>query len=407
MFISYRSVVTAIVTVVVLAAFGTYLFWPGASNNSLTDRIMLRLGLAQRQKSPATIGPQQAHFTALDGTVRVKKANSNSWVTADFGVPLEKGDVVQTSSQGMAKVFFFDGTSYTVKPDSLIVVEENSANEQQQTLVSVQVTTGTVDLATATYAQGSSSQVVVAGATASLSPESSAVVHNDPSTDVHEILLKKGSGQVTRKNETVMLSNFERVSFKAEAPQMTRTKEPGPPTLITPANMMVVYLPGAGRTIHFSWAPTGTSGSYRLRVSRNLYFSSTLFDQVVQGTEVDLPVSAEGAYYWVVTPQDASGRETAESERNQFTLVFRTGDSISVPLELESFVQHGHMLEIKGKTDPNARVMVNGQEVPIIRADGSFAFFTKPLPTGESMITVTAQNSKGGVKTQQKKVVVP
>jgi hypothetical protein len=31
---------------------------------------------------------QQAHFTALDGTVRVKKGSGNSWVTADYNIPL-------------------------------------------------------------------------------------------------------------------------------------------------------------------------------------------------------------------------------------------------------------------------------------------------------------------------------
>ena len=80
---------------------------------------------------------QQAHFTALEGTVRVKKANSNSWVNADYSVPLEKGDVVQTGSEGMAKIVFNDGTNYKVKQDSLIVIEENSANDQQQTNVAV------------------------------------------------------------------------------------------------------------------------------------------------------------------------------------------------------------------------------------------------------------------------------
>ena len=116
----------------------------------------------------------QAHITALDGTVRVKKSNSNSWVAADYNVPLEKGDVVQTGSEGMAKIVFNDGTNYTVKQDSLIVIEENSANDQQQTSVTVEVSTGTVDLTTATYVQGSKSTVVVDGATASLAPESAA-----------------------------------------------------------------------------------------------------------------------------------------------------------------------------------------------------------------------------------------
>ena len=42
--------------------------------------------------------------------------------------------------------------------------------------------------------------------------------------------------------------------------------------------------------------------------------------------------------------------------------------------------------------------MVNGREVPLIGQDGTFHYFTPPLPAGESVITVTAQNSKGGVK---------
>jgi len=31
----------------------------------------------------------------------------------------------------MAKIVFNDGTNYTVKQDSLIVIEENSANDKQ------------------------------------------------------------------------------------------------------------------------------------------------------------------------------------------------------------------------------------------------------------------------------------
>jgi hypothetical protein len=64
------------------------------------------------------------------------------------------------------------------------------------------------------------------------------------------------------------------------------------------------------------------------------------------------------------------------------------------------------VIEIKGKTDPSARVMVNGEEVPMVGGDGTFQYFTPALPQGENVITITAQNSKGGVNTQTKKVVV-
>src|SRR5579863_2291018 len=226
-----------------------HLTFPQFTDNELKAANSLGMraleAVAGAAPKPGSLNSQQAHFTALDGTVRVKKANASSWITADYSVPLDKGDVVQTSSEGMAKIVFNDGTNYTVKQDSLIVIEENSANDQQQTNVAVAVSTGTVDLATATYAQGSKSQVIVAGATASLAPESAAMVHNDPKGDQHEILLKKGSGEVTRNGETVQLANWEKVSFRGDSSHLEKARGTGPPTPISPANMAPLFSAGA------------------------------------------------------------------------------------------------------------------------------------------------------------------
>jgi hypothetical protein len=113
----------------------------------------------------------------------------------------------------------------------------------------------------------------------------------------------------------------------------------------------------------------------------------------------------EGAYYWAVQSIDARGKESVESERNRFTVIPRSNDS-TLSLELEPFVQHGRIIEVRGRTDPGARVMVNGGEVPAINSDGHFRYLTPPLPNGESVITVTAQSSRGGVNTQTKHVVI-
>ena len=203
--VTYRSMVMALIGALLIFAAVLQVAFPkftdsavkavGHISSGLLEKIA---GLAPPLKGASAAVSQQAHFTALDSTVRVRKGNGNSWINADYSVPLEKGDVVQTGAEGMAKIVFNDGTNYTVKQDSLIVIEENSANDQQQTNVSVAVTTGTVDLTTATYVQGSKSQVIVAGAKASLAPDSSAMVHNDPKDDHHEILLKKGGGEIER-----------------------------------------------------------------------------------------------------------------------------------------------------------------------------------------------------------------
>ena len=350
---------------------------------------------------------QQAHFTALDGTVRVKKGSSNSWLAADYNVPLDKGDVVQTGSEGMAKVVFNDGTSYTVKQDSLIVIEENSANDQQQTNVAVAVSTGTVDLSTATYSEGSKSQVIVDGATASLAPESTAQVHNDPKMDQHEILMKKGAGEVTRNGETVQLANWEKVSFRQAETHLEKSKGTGPPTPISPANMAPIFTSGeATKDVEFSWTAMANAAGYRLRISRNPYFSSTLVDKKVNTADVTVTSLGEGAYYWVVQSYEASGKESVESEKNRFTIIPKGKQTEAIDLELDPFIQHGHVIEVTGKTQIGARVMVNGREVPMIGTDGTFHYFTPPLTTGEAVITVTAQTSQGGVNTQQKKIII-
>jgi FecR protein len=411
--VTYRSVVLLILAVLVVFLIAIRVAFPQFTENSLksgqnvASKVLERVaGMAPTTGSGA-LTAQQAHFTALDGTVRIKKANGNSWIKADYSVPLEKGDVVQTGSEGMAKVVFNDGTSYTVKQDSLIVVEENSANDQQQTNVAVAVSTGTVDLSTATYSQGSRSQVIVAGATASLSPESAAQVHNDPKSDHHEILMKKGSGEVTRNGETVKLANWEKVSFQGKQSHLEKAKEIGPPTPIAPANMAPLFSAGeAMKDVSFSWTPMANAVGYRLRISRNPYFSSTLVDKRVNTAAVTVTSLGEGAYYWMVQSYDAAGKESVESEKNRFTIISKGKQTEAIELELDPFVQHGHVIEVTGKTQTGARVMVNGSEVPMVNPDGGFHYFTPPLPTGEAVITVTAQTAQGGVNTQQQKIII-
>jgi hypothetical protein len=410
--VTYRSVVLAISLVLLVLLGGVRLAFPQFTSNgvkavsNLASNLLERIAGAAGKPVSGPMNSVQAHITALDGTVRVKKSNSNSWVAADYNVPLEKGDVVQTGSEGMAKIVFNDGTNYTVKQDSLIVIEENSANDQQQTSVTVEVSTGTVDLTTATYVQGSKSTVVVGGATASLAPESAAMVQNNPKKDQQEILFRKGSGDVTRKGETVHLSDWEKVSFGSKSPTMAKLKEIGPPTPISPANMMPIFVSGEPKPVEFSWTAMANAVGYRLRISRNPYFSSTLVDRKVNTPDVIVSGLSEGAYYWMVQSYDADSKESVESEKNRFTIIPKGKDSIAINLELEPMVQHGHVIELTGKTEVGARVMVNGREVPVIGNDGKFHYFTPSLPPGESVITITAQNSKGGVNTQQKKVVI-
>jgi hypothetical protein len=389
-----------------------YFAFPDTANKLISSgqiglgKVLAKVGVSNGTGGNTTTepGPQQAHFTNIDGNVRVRKASTNAWVVADYSLALERGDVVQTSPEGLAKVVFTDGTNYTVKPGSLITIQENSVNSERQTSVKVAVTTGRDDLATATLNSGSSSRVIVGDATATIASESSAEVVNDIRADQHEILVKKGSGEVTREGQTLPLESYTKATFTSNAKEMTKTKELQPPTLISPPPMQNVYLDQNNKGVNFSWAPVDNVREYHIKITRNASFiGGMVVDDKKAATQVLVTNLQEGTYYWQVRSIGPDGKESIESEPYRFTVVPRGTGTLA--LELGDFVQLGHVIEVKGHTEPNARVMVNGQEA-VVAGDGAFHHFTNPLPTGENRITVTAQNAKGDTNTVTRPVTI-
>ena len=399
--------------VLLLSGVVMYFAFPDTANKLIASsqnglgKVLAKMGIggAPGNGNQPEPGPQQAHFTNIDGTVRVKKASTNTWVVADYSLVLDRGDYVQTSAEGIARVSFTDGTNYTIKPDSLIAIQENSVNSSQQTKVLVQVTSGTVDLATPTLIVGSKSQVSVAGATASLNSETSAEVINDPRGDQHSVMVKKGSGDVTKDGKTIPLEDYTKVSIpQGTGLPMVKTKELRPPILMSPPPMQNVFLDPASKGVPFTWTPVDNVREYHLKISKSQSFApgALLVDHREPGTQVLVANLPEGVYYWQVLSVGLDGKESSESETSRFNVVPKGTGSLALELD---YVQLGHVIEVRGKTEPNARVMVNGQEA-VVNGDGSFHHFTNPLPTGENMITVTAQNSKGGVNTVTKPVVI-
>lgn len=78
----------------------------------------------------------------------------------------------------------------------------------------------------------------------------------------------------------------------------------------------------------------------------------------------------------------------------------------SPALDISGVVQHGHIVEIFGSTDPGAVVMINGDTAAAIFDGSSFRHFVGPLPSGTTILSVTSQNQQGGVKTQKIAVTI-
>src|SRR5260370_37980991 len=146
--------------------------------------------------------------------------------------------------------------------------------------------------------------------------------------------------------------------------------------------MMRVFINAGEKTkeVEFAWTPMTRAAGYRLRISHNPYFSSLLLDRKVGTPSVVVTGLPVGAYYWSIQSYDAAGKGSVESEKNRFTIVVKAKEKIELSLDIDPFVQHGHVIEVVGKTEAGARVMVNGRERPTVGDDGVFHYFTPPLP---------------------------
>jgi hypothetical protein len=409
--ISYRTIAFYCCLALLLVGFILYLLAPNYFGQKLKQAVgAIAWGMARNpQAEPATY-KREAHFVNIDGTVRVKKARSQEWIRADYNTSLEKGDFVQTGGDGVARILFADGTNYVLKADALISVEESREDPvTKATRVAIQVSSGAVDLSTGRFeVPGSTSQVSFADTVANLSEESRAVVRNDPTKNLHEFTVNQGQADVTRGSTSVRLGQYEQVTFKTEQAGLVQKKVIAPPALLAPQNMELKLAKNPKSAIlEFAWKDVTGAVAYHLQVSPSVMLSNFVVDKKVTGhTSVQVSGLDEGTYYWIVNSIDAKGVESQPSEPNRLNLVQEVGSGSQAYLEITKIIQHGKVVEVQGKTEPNSTVIINNEQVFSITPDGAFRHFISLPKSGSNQISITAQNRKGDTNTIRKTVVI-
>src|SRR5580693_3080299 len=129
---TYRALAIYLIIAFAVLMAVIYLMNP-AWVGSAEDRLDRAFGGGEAGHGPLIAG--QVRFVNLDGAVRVKTQDSVTWESADLGTTLDKGDLIQTGADGLARLSFPDGTTYTVKADTLVRVEENSVAGDKSTAV--------------------------------------------------------------------------------------------------------------------------------------------------------------------------------------------------------------------------------------------------------------------------------
>jgi hypothetical protein len=401
--VSYKRLILYVLIVAGVIFASVYLVTPGFYASVLNKVSNAVVG---GDSDAVPLAMTQAKFVNLDGRVQIKKVNSVQWADADLRTTLDKGDLIQTASDGAARISFADNTSYTIKADTLVTVEENNVTRDQSN-TAVRVNTGAVDLSTPMWASPNSHAAVsVEDTVAQIRPNSRATVKSDPQSKSSEITVASGSAEVQRGSEKVELGQWQKVSIPSSGP-ITKSDVLAPPDLSQPLNLapIIVESPRAA-SIHFEWKPVKDAVTYTLRIS-----STAMFTKMVKQVRVAVP-SAEitgldaGDYFWNVIAVDAAKKSSEVSETFKFTIVAQ-GRTQEMMLDIGGTQLHGRVVEVFGKTEPGAALIINGQSVPSIGSDGAFRYFTETLEPGEHTIVIVGQNRRGGTAKQQVTIVVP
>ena len=403
--VTYKTVIGYGLLAAAIISGGLYLAKPDLYKvviQKISDKV------SDPEVEPLTADQKHAKFVNLDGKIEVKKVNSVQWVEADFRTSLDKGDQVKTGPDANARITFADGTIYTVKPDTLVTIEENSTDSDKPSSVGIGIIGhGSVDLTTSTFNSPDSKVVVRTEDTnAQLHSNSRMLVKNDPENKESEVVVSSGSAQLQRGAEKIDLVAFEKATIPNSG-AIQKSNVLAPPELVGPLNLSPIITEDPKiAPVRFEWKPVQDAVSYTLRISTTSMFTKTVKEASVHATAVEITGLDPGDYFWNVTATDGKKQTSEVGEIFKFTLVAQ-GKSQSMLLEIDPTQLHGRVAEIVGRTEPGAALIVNGQSVPNVSPDGSFRHFTEPLEPGQHTISIIGSNRRGGTAMKQVSIVVP
>src|SRR5579863_9153153 len=338
--VTYRTVAVYLVLIFSVVMAILYLIFPEAYSGAIA-RISQAIGAGTAPTAELTA--KQAKFVNLDGRVQIKKVNSVQWVTADYRMALDKGDLIQTGGDAAARVTFADGTTYTVQSDSLVTVEENSVGRDSETRVAMHINSGAVDLATGTWdSPKSKAEVSFSNAVASVQQNSRAAARSDPATSEGEITVSAGTAELSTSDgrQHVEIGRWERVTVPATGGTVIKSNVLAPPDLAQPLNLQPLIVPEPKRApVRFEWKPVPEAVTYELRVSTTSMFSRIVEDRKLTGTSVEITGLDQGDYFWDVLATDEQKRVSAPSDTFKFTLATQ-GKGQEMMLEVGSTELH-------------------------------------------------------------------
>ena len=390
-----KSTIYSLVALVILLVAASGFYW-WASRHEWFSQV-------QAQDAPAN----SAQILSFEGDVRVTRASTRETIVVTRPTFVGAGDTIQTQADGRAVLKMVDGSIYTVKPNSTIVVRDNSSLLSGK---NVRVSLDDGQLNVRTDQQGNSDNVVeVAESENKLMSDTDASFNADAQSNGGEIRISRGGVETTLGGQTTQIHENEFASVNNG--QITnREKLLDPPHQSSPENLaQIVDSTGAGASVALTWQSNNAT-SYYLQVSRSPYFSpDSIFVDRPQLTTTESRIGglSPGTYYWRLRSTAKSGQTTDWDEPWKFQVVKNdNGRSIEVS-EWRSENIGGNVYLVSGRTQPGLAVRVQGREATYVASDGTFRIqVTTPAAVAAIEVVDDRGNRSGFVLSLQTAKVV-
>jgi hypothetical protein len=343
----------------------------------------------------------EAHFIAVHGNVQFRRGDAASWQEARSRESLRPGDYVRTAANGSAEILFADGTLYTIKPNTSLIVSASPDGERGDATRSIRMDYGWIDMSTSRRPI----QVDTPQAQARVAEESDAYVAYEQRGERGRFGARRGSIDVeSRDGERVRLEASQQVVQQGGALSRPRRMRAAPAPL-QPAPSQE-FRRDRDEVVVLEWQPVAGARGYRLEVARDRLFA----DRVVEDsgrtlTRATLGIRGEGSFEWRVAAETADGEIGGWSEPRAFrvaSLGSGEGDVDREPpaLEIVGADRYGNIFIVGGRTDPGAIVEINGESVSV---DAGGAFTKTIQLSGESwsFIVVRARDAWDNTREQR------
>jgi hypothetical protein len=399
--VTYKSIYTVVGIVLALAAAGGYYYY-------------VKHAPPPPPPTETFVTQPTAHFSAIEGTVKVKAVGTFEWVTADSSMALKKSDIVRTGPGSAAEIRFFDGTVVAVAADSLIMIEASSADPvSRRPKVGWRVSNGTVDFKVpARGPVGGEAEITTPVLTTRAEDAASGAIKVAESGESDMRVYDGRLQAVTKAGDTTTVAANQQVTIDPSGKAGPAVNMPSAPVLLAPANQSEVAYPDPTRAITLlAWKPVPEAAAYHVLLDYSPYFNRPLVDRGgIKESSVEVRGLDTGKYYWQVAAVDKDGVTGRFSNFSRFAVTKPSGgteggDGPPPPLTLETIEVRANILQVKGRTEPGATVTVNGQRIDV-QSDGTFNEFIQMAKAGRQYVIVKAVGINGGANEQRRSVLV-